>query len=851
MINRIFFFLFCIVSWQYSVAKLLSPQEALYRYNPQASLSGISTRSNAGTLQYTGYTDAGEAAIYIFGLSGEKGFIVMSADDIAAPVLGYSENGIFSIDSIPPQLRWWLEEYGKEIEYGRKNGFGDYTEGTRSSDSPIAPMIKSKWNQTAPFNKDCPTISATHALTGCVATAMAQIMNFWQYPERGTGSATIILPDSKESTLLLSSKTFDWDKMLDWYGGVYTTEQADAVAYLMKACGYSVDMSYNLSSSGALSVKAAIALVNNFKYNPNIGFKKREFYDAGEWEEMIYSELKAGRPVMYAGASTSVGHEFICDGYAGDGYYHFNWGWSGLSDGYYLLNALNPTNLGSGGGTGGGYNFSQEIIIGIQPTATAEEPKILCQLGNLSATSNSNIFTLKLTTDDKVGFWANMGITSMEVTMGVKLESVNGSGSVVRYVDVASGNLPAPDYKRNDDKIYSVSYKGFNGEQKVTIPQDLPDGKYKLTVCNKNRKSADSTYLPVLAQSDGYNYLYFTKSGKTYSIDNLQVPTAVIESVSLESKLYYGAACKIRLTIKNNSEKELTETYFPELMLSGKTVMKGNGVRINVGANSEVTEEFTTLFELEEGGKAPIMSTKYELGFYDPVSEQKYNWEKDVTMNVMTNEPQYELKDFVIENYEYLYIKLFNDLTVRRYNVTNPAVIPMSVKLSVNSGYWGWPVYVAVFSEEGMTSLSVTQFPEIPILNSGEDAILNVTFPFETENIGKTYFCVLYKFGANGFEQLPGIDPVAFKIDQSGIEEYEYENGFNIRYDEYTQEGIAISHNGIKDLTVFSLDGKSLVSGITEGGNQGKVNMSDLPKGIYILRAIDKGNNIKTLKIVR
>ncbi len=849
--NRLFLFLICLFTIQYSSARLLSPREAMERYNSQSLQTGLLTRADSNKLLYTGYTNDGVAALYVFGLSGDNGYIIMSADDIAAPVLGYSDNGTFSIESIPPQLKWWLEEYGVEIELGRNQGLGAYVKGTRSSSSPIKPMITTRWNQTSPFNNDCPVISKQHALTGCVATAMAQIMNYWKYPERGTGTATITLPDSKESSLLLSSVAFDWDNMLDWYGGTYTAEQAAAVAYLMKACGYSVDMAYQLSSSGALSVKAAIALINNFKYNSNIEFKKREFYEADEWSEIIYSELKEGRPVLYAGVSSSVGHEFICDGYAGDGYFHFNWGWSGLSDGYYLLNALNPTNLGSGGGTGGGYNYSQEIIIGIQPSNTPEEPKILCQLGNLSAVSNSNVFTLKLTSDGKVGFWANMGITPMEVTMGIKLESVNGSGSTVRYVDVVSGNLQAPEYKRNTDKTYSVSYKGFNGEQKVNIPQDLPDGKYKLTVCNKNKKSADSSYLPVRSQTDGYNYLYFTKAGKTYSIDNLNAPTAIIQSATIESDLYYGAACKIKLTVKNNSEKELTETYFPQLILNGKTVMKGNGICLNISAKSEVTEEFTTLFELEKGYTAPSMSTNYELSFYDPATSQKYDWKKEVSMKLLTTEPKYKFTDFIIEGYKYLFIKLNNYLSVKCYNVTDPTNIPVSVDLSVKAGYWGWPVYVAVFPEDGDTSLSVTQFSEIPVLSLGDKMHLNVTFPFGTAYTDKRYFCALFKQLPTGFMQIDDIDPIAFKIIESGVGELEYENGFDIRYDEFTQEGTAVSHNGIKEFSVFSIDGKCVVSGVSENGNQGKVNMSDLPKGMYILRAIDKGNKIKTLKIAR
>ena len=130
--------------------------------------------------------------------------------------------------------------------------------------------------------------------------------------------------------------------MIDSYNGSYTDEQAAAVAYLMKACGYSCDMAYTPNSSGALSINAAKALFENFKYNPNLQYLNRDYLSATEWENIIYAELAAKRPVLYGGRSSSVGHEFVCDGYDGNGYFHFNWGWGGMSDGYFLLDALNP-----------------------------------------------------------------------------------------------------------------------------------------------------------------------------------------------------------------------------------------------------------------------------------------------------------------------------------------------------------------------------------------------------------------------------------------------------------------------------------------------------------------------------
>ena len=170
-------------------------------------------------------------------------------------------------------------------------------------------------------------------------------MNYWKYPERGKGTITYTASTiQKRLSMNFAAKAFDWANMLDRYeAGQYDDTQAGAVAYLMKACGYAVKMDYGTDSSGALAMNVANALTRYFDYDGNIDYQLRQYYSSTEWAEKMYANLRDVGPVIYGGGSMiGGGHSFICDGYSSDGYFHFNWGWTGMSNGYFKLEGLNP-----------------------------------------------------------------------------------------------------------------------------------------------------------------------------------------------------------------------------------------------------------------------------------------------------------------------------------------------------------------------------------------------------------------------------------------------------------------------------------------------------------------------------
>ena len=837
---------------------VISPEDALRR---MGEVKGVSLPTRGGgtpDLLFTSRLATGEAALYVFNVPDSQGYWVLSADDAAAPVLGYSLTGTFNVENIPPQMEWWMKEYGRQINYAREKGMSGYSSATRSDRKAIVPLLSTNWDQGSPFNLQCPEIKGRHALTGCVATAMAQVMKYWNYPETGTGRGTATVPSSSESIdMSFSEQKFDWDNMLDWYGtgAVYTDAQSAAVAYLMKACGFASGMNYSLSSSGALSMHAASALINNFKYNPNIQFMDRDYFTSTEWESMVYDELAAGRPVLYSGVSPSGGHEFVCDGYSSDGYFHFNWGWSGMSDGYFLLDALNPGNLGSGGGEGGGFNYSQDITIGIQPSATAAVSPRLVQLGNLRLVPKFNTLSLKIEYGSSSGFWANMGLSTVNVDLGVAIEPAAGISGAVKYVKFNSGNVSAPKTVSNGDGSYSVSYSGFSGGD-VTIPDGLSDGRYKITVCTKGSGAPDTDYVPVLCGSEGYNYAYFTKSGSTYTADNLAAPQIIIKEAGTLSDVYYGLATKMSLTIFNDSEKEITKTFFPRLV-SGQTVLESSdGVTVTIGANETVTRDFVTIFEVETGLMAPTSDKVYTLGFYNPATNESYEWTSEVTVKAGAPAPVYTVADFSMPGLSYKDVVLNDEghTPTRLYSVTDTSDLPFSCVINVEQGYLGFPLYLAICrNEDGNTNLvSASVFNQIPTVSAGQSVNLTQTVDFASGEEGNTY--VAYLCEANGNELMPieNATPIFFIIAGSGIDDILADNvALVINYERSTGEILAESPEGIASLSIYSLDGKSVSAEISLNGNSARASLSALPSGVYIVRAVDRNGCVRTFKTAK
>ncbi len=313
------------------------------------------------------------SGLYVFNAEQNQGYVIVSNDDRTAPILGYSETGTLDPDNMPCNMRAWLQGYADEIAWLNEHniqltGIATLPRRTPSAvKAPIAPLVKTHWNQGSPYNDNCPEYtSGEKSVTGCVATAMAQAMYYHQFanmtgeiPGYTTGSYGI-------NVAALPAVDFDWANMQLEYTGSETDEQKAAVALLMQYCGAAVEMDYGPESGASLSIIANV-LKNYFGYNATTQTAARSVYSYAEWIEIIYHELKQKRPVLYGGQSSGGGHEFVCDGYQGEDFFHINWGWSGISDNYFKLSALDPDQQGIGGSTStDGYYYGQVAVIGLQ-----------------------------------------------------------------------------------------------------------------------------------------------------------------------------------------------------------------------------------------------------------------------------------------------------------------------------------------------------------------------------------------------------------------------------------------------------------------------------------------------------
>jgi hypothetical protein len=316
---------------------------------------------------------------YVFNAS-LSGFVIVSGDDNVLPILGYSDQGLFDPNNLPQNVLKWFEGYKSEIRSIIEQNIqptnqivdewqslinGDNLNSSTKAKASVNPLMQTKWNQSPYYNALCPS----NSVTGCVATAMAQIMKYWNYPATGSGFHSYNHNTYGTLSANFGSTSYQWGSMPN---SVNSTN--NAVATLMYQVGVSVDMDYSPQSSGAYVISASspvthcseYALKTYFGYKNSLQGIQRVDYNQTQWLNLIKMELDASRPILYAGFGNGGGHCFVADGYDNSDYIHFNWGWGGSYDGYFQINALNPSGTGTGGGSGG-YNSGHQAVIGIEP----------------------------------------------------------------------------------------------------------------------------------------------------------------------------------------------------------------------------------------------------------------------------------------------------------------------------------------------------------------------------------------------------------------------------------------------------------------------------------------------------
>ena len=364
------------------------------------------------TVSYTHpMSKSGQPAMYVVNLG--SAFVIVSADDVAHPVLGYSTGRAWPTkQALPSQVTAYLDDLAAQIEaattkFSTPNSQFSIEETsaewqqllsinsnlftTPNLPDSVGPLLTTTWNQGQYYNALCPEDAAGpagHCVTGCVATAMAQIINYWGYPVHGRGIHSY---NSNYGALSVNydSATYDYAHMPNALTATSTPQEVNAVATLMRDCGVAANMGYGSNESSSYDIDARAGLINFFRLSSNLSYAEKSFFADSVWLDMLRTDIAANRPVMYSGQGDAGGHSFVCDGYKQNGYFHFNFGWSGYADGWYLTSAINPAGMA--------FNSDQSALLGIVPDSTSN-----VILGQMAGTSTFIV-------DDPLEFYHLLG----------------------------------------------------------------------------------------------------------------------------------------------------------------------------------------------------------------------------------------------------------------------------------------------------------------------------------------------------------------------------------------------------------------------------------------------------------
>lgn len=353
-------------------AAVITQEQAMAIAREFASENGLSMRESPRRVVSQGQQHTASATIYVFNYT--DGWVIVSGDDrTRASVLGYSYTGTFDYDSISPALQWWLSEYEQQIislPVTDESAYMDSQDMSTYALREVAPLVSAAWQQKSPYNDQCPTIGSSRCLAGCVAIAWGQICHYHKWPEMAQGDYEYIWKNNdsivRSGTI---NSTYDWGNIRANYILNPTTAQKAEVAKLISDIGNAVHMNYGVNSSGANPDFATGAMAKMFSYDQSMVVRRRKFYDDVAWDSILRAELDSSRVVLYSGWKSTAdgggGHSFVCDGYNNTGMFHFNYGWGGSSNGYFVSSAVKDN-----------YNTSQQITTGIRPDSGSEFPGV-------------------------------------------------------------------------------------------------------------------------------------------------------------------------------------------------------------------------------------------------------------------------------------------------------------------------------------------------------------------------------------------------------------------------------------------------------------------------------------------
>ena len=750
---------------------------------------------------------------YVYNLA-KGGFVIVSADDCVEQVLGYSENGNFDIVTAPENMLSMLEGYKQEINYAIAHSVigatavPDAPEKSMPDRNAVLPLLTTKWNQNSPYNDRCPLYDdEQRCMVGCTATAMAQIMNYFEWPTTGTGAKSYNSRINGKSVTIsvdFSTVAFDWGNMLDVYDSSATDAQCDAVATLMYCAGVGANMSYGLTMSRAYITDAYEAFVSYFDYDKTLKYTHRYYYSPSEWNDLVYNEVANGRPVLYAGYNSSIGHAFVCDGYSSDNFFHINWGWGGMSDGYFKLSVLNPDGQGIGG-SDAGYNANQEILYGFAPNkGTAEysysvgyDGDFTCSATDVAASDVASTYINFSTGETIYQYFADnqSGITDLGVDV------VNDITDQSTFISC--------------DKFYcdlyeNYYYKGFKTQ--ASNFANLGDGSYTIYPAFSNAALGVSGRVLVPFGRQKAVKLTVNGGALSFSPVDIEQPVVTIHEIVSEANLYANKPYKINFKATCTGADFLDELYV-----------------VLYDADNEAVYSASNQFEILKG---------------ETVSDAIIGELSDVEAS------NYTLAICTLSNDEYR-IMASTHVAVGGcsddYNLTNNGFVFPSIlniysrefetdcKVANTGGLFGGVFHAFIYSNTGVCVAELVS--EYCLIDKDVTKTVHFSGSFDATP-GKIYSIYLFLYDEEaGWIQIGGGTRFAVK-GLSGIDEVvaDAQGGVAVYPNPATDVVYVESPSAMGAIRVFSVGGQEVISADAAGVQRISLQVDNLPSGVYIMK---------------
>ena len=789
-----------------AMAMELTPQQAFQAAVKNDRAASIMERAPRNVTPFLTKKAAGKATVYLF--NSENGLILASAESDTPALLGYSETPLKNVGELPEGVAYWIDYYSNEIQQYREGKvIRRVADNTYENFETISPYLTTYWDQAAPYDNMCPTLDGQQCVVGCVATAMAQAMKYYNWPSGGSGSISYEWKNGQQTLSTdFSQSVYNWNLMLNNYWGSPTKEQEDAVALLNKDCGYAVKMNYSPTASGAYARDIAPALFLNFGYDRGMRFEQRENFYTEDWIKLVYEDVAALRPVIYCGSGEAGGHCFLCDGYSSDGYFHFNWGWGGTSNGYFRLSALAPGIQGIGGNNGN-FNSAQSIVFGMMPAKA--DSKLGVVIAGYSGISPSE----QTYTSGSIHFdcdeITNYSVEALTGVFGVKLVPTTGSPIYVQGEgEVTLSTLNGDSYELSD---YSVPFGNFPTSGDYTVlPAFFMDGQWYDVETNLSYP-----YSLRCEIADGIISFRDVEAPSQLEIDNFKVTSEMYSgipfSVSFDAsdpgtKDFYG---DMRLALVNEDYEMVTySSIFTIDISSGET------------AEQNIVTEFVNA--PDPGTYILALINNYGLVYY----------EEPVTVGtVPAGNAEVELSGLTIANAKGTTLDSAGNTV---YEV-NPADVRIEGTVTCTDGYLHDSIEAFIFPPGGGTSIA-SLGTSFNLLSAGSSAPLTINGSFRAADNTQ----LLIAFFLNQ-KQVPGLLYIVTD-NESGIKAIQASEL------QYTIEGDTLIINGI--------DGKTLTRILNSEGllvaesNNSTIDISELKGGVFFIVVTD-GTTARTAKILR